>query len=110
MKFELNLDNKKEAEKQVKLIQKSIDDLLEVPNSQKQQLLENIEKMEGFESHIKTLQNANSDLIAALKSIHIILGNRKELFVEDEEMQKTMNELAKFILSPSVIKAGVKVK
>jgi len=107
MKAEINLENKEEAARQVALIQKSIDELLEVIETQKNELLNNVKVMKEAEDHIKTLEKSTIDLTQTIKGIHMILGSRKDKFEGDEEMNELMNHLSVFVMGSGSIKIGV---
>ena len=107
MEIKLNIENKEEAKAQLKVIQKSIDELVDVCSEQKKQLQENIKTISEAEDHIKNLTDTSVGLSDSLKAIHTILGKKKDMFEGDEEMKAIMDSLATFVLGSGAIKLGV---
>lgn len=107
MEIKLDLNNKEEALKQVKLIQQSIDELVSVCNDQKKQLQQNINTISEAHQHIEKLTETSVGLSDSLKAIHLILGKKQDLFKGDDEMKEIMNTLSTFVLGSGAIKLGV---
>lgn len=107
MEIKLNIENKEDAKAQLKIIQNEIDALVEVCESQKKMLKENIETISSSKETIVDLTNSTIAMADSLKALHRLLQARKELFVGDEQMQTIMNSLATFVLGSGAIKLGV---
>ena len=104
MKIEINQENPQES---VGKIQEAFDELVDVINQQKQQLLENVKVIDDASEQIKNLTNSAVDFSDALKGVHMTLQAKKELFKDDEEINELLNTLAKFVVGSSAIKLGV---
>jgi hypothetical protein len=107
MEINLNIENKEEARKQLKVIQKEINSLVEVCNLQKTQLQENLTTMTDAEEQIKKLTDTAVGLSDSLKAIHQILGKKSDMFEGDVEMKAIIDSLATFVLGSGAIKLGV---
>lgn len=107
MEIKINFNNKAEAHKQVKLIQKTINDLLEICQDQKKQLLENISVIDESKLQITNLTKSAVDLSDAIKNIQRLLGSKMDLLKGDEELMKLTESLNTFIVSSGAIKLGV---
>lgn len=109
MEFDLmeSLKDKEKAKKVVKQVQDAID-VLVLANKKAIKIAEDANRTSSeYEKHTKNLTKACADLTAALKSIHSVLGQKKELFADDKDMKILMDELATFVLGSGSIKLGV---
>ena len=88
-------------------IQKAIDELV-LANKEVIKAAEDANKVaKDYEKQLGTLTQTNLDLADTLKSIHIVLGSKKDLWKDDNEMNELTKELAMFVMSSGAIKAGV---
>ena len=107
--FDLNnhVINSPEARAEIKKVQQAFDDLLDVIDVLKKELLHNVTVIDEAKELISTLQTSSMGFTASLKRIHSMLGQRKDLFIDDTDMDALMDELSKYVMDNAVIKAGV---
>ena len=105
--FEEGFESKEKAEKVVKQIQFAIDELTLANQESMRQLKETLATIDQAEKQIKILTQANIDMTKTMKNLHIVLGTKKDLWKDDEEMNVVMNALAHFVTGSGAIKLGV---
>lgn len=99
MQIEIDLTNKAEAVKQIKKVQMTIDDLINVCEDQKQMLIKNNETISDSITHINELNKTNNDLVEVIKSMYLILNSKKDKFKDDKEMETLLKSMAVFVLN-----------
>ncbi len=99
MKLDLNSDKKQ--------MQKCFDDLIESNKQSVSYAKEIAEKLNESVELYKAQLNAAIQLSDAIKNIHLMLNERIELFSNDNDMKKLLENLGEFVLSSGAIKMGV---
>jgi len=104
MKIEIDENNPQES---VKKIQEAFDELVDVINQQKQNLLDNAKVIDDAKEQIENLTKSTIGFSDSLKGIHMTLQSKKDLFKDDMEMNELLTTLSTFVVSSAAVKLGV---
>lgn len=101
------LNNPEKAKQVIKEVQDAIDEMVKT-NQELLKMTEDANKIAAeYEEQTTLLHKTSSDLSDALKAIFSIMGKKKELWKNDEEINVIMDTLATFVLGSGTIKLGV---
>ena len=107
--LEFNLDDRQGTEANLKIMQAKFTELTNALEQQSTLLRENLDTIQESKAVTENLILATTNMSTTIKNIYTMLTVRKELFTDDKEMQKLLDELATFTLSSGAIKlAAVK--
>lgn len=99
------LKNPEKAAEIIAHIQNELTTIVNAFNEMKELSKNNSALCEEYKTQVVIAQKANVDLVQSIKQIHIALSAHIDVLPLD--LQNLTQELAKFVLSSSVIKAGV---